>query len=115
MSIDHLSDNAAPNVSANTAEAAASRGAGLSTSRRGLLKQVLAGGGAAATASLVAACTSGHNAAGASGAGDFASTPKWRFVFVNHVTTNSFFVPTRYGLEDAASLLGITTPQWTGS
>lgn len=114
MSIDHLSTSAARNVSANIEEAADQSGA-LNTSRRSLLKQVLAGGGAAATASLVAACTSGHNAASASGAGNFASTPKWRFVFVNHVTTNSFFVPTRYGLEDAAALLGITTPQWTGS
>ena len=115
MSIDRLSGSAAQDVSANIDEIAAPPGTGPSASRRSLLKQALAGGGAAATASLLAACTSGHNAAGASGAGNFASTPKWRFVFVNHVTTNSFFVPTRYGLEDAASLLGITTPQWTGS
>ena len=25
------------------------------------------------------------------------SHPKWKFVFVNHVTTNPFFVPTQYG------------------
>jgi simple sugar transport system substrate-binding protein len=36
-------------------------------------------------------------------------------VFINHVTTNSFFVPTRTGLEDAAALLGLPAPQWTGS
>ena len=37
-----------------------------------------------------------------------------RFVFVNHVTTNPFFVPTRYGAEDACELLGCSY-QWTGS
>jgi simple sugar transport system substrate-binding protein len=35
-------------------------------------------------------------------------------VFVNHVTTNPFFVPTIYGAQDACSLLG-TSYQWTGS
>jgi simple sugar transport system substrate-binding protein len=34
---------------------------------------------------------------------------------VNHVTTNSFFVPTQYGYSDAAALLGLPTPKWTGS
>src|SRR6267154_2618724 len=34
--------------------------------------------------------------------------------FVNHVTTNPFFVPTRYGAEDACALLGCSY-QWTGS
>ena len=37
-----------------------------------------------------------------------------RFVFVNHVTTNPFFVPTRYGAEDACELLNCSY-QWTGS
>ena len=41
--------------------------------------------------------------------------PAWQFVFVNHVTTNPFFVPTVYGIEDAAAILGIPTHQWTGS
>jgi simple sugar transport system substrate-binding protein len=35
-------------------------------------------------------------------------------VFVNHVTTNPFFVPTQYGAEDASALLK-TEFQWTGS
>ncbi len=42
------------------------------------------------------------------------SHPKWKFVFVNHVTTNPFFVPTIYGIQDACSVLG-TSYQWTGS
>jgi simple sugar transport system substrate-binding protein len=45
----------------------------------------------------------------------FASHPKYRFTFVNHVTTNTFFTATIYGIQDAARLLGIPTPQWTGS
>ncbi len=117
--IERQIDSADRVVSANSISGAASGEpadrAATGSSRRGLLKGLMAGGGAAATASLLAACTSGHNSAGGSGAGNFASTPKWKFVFVNHVTTNSFFVPTRYGLEDAATLLGISTPQWTGS
>jgi simple sugar transport system substrate-binding protein len=40
--------------------------------------------------------------------------PTWRFVFVNHATTNPFFVPARYGIEDACELFGVTF-QWTGS
>jgi simple sugar transport system substrate-binding protein len=51
---------------------------------------------------------------GGGSGGNFPDTPEWNFVFVNHVTTNSFFVPTQYGIEDAEALLG-TTSQWTGS
>ena len=40
--------------------------------------------------------------------------PRWRFVFVNHATTNPFFVPALYGMSDACSLVG-TSYQWTGS
>ena len=35
-------------------------------------------------------------------------------MFINHVTTNPFFTPTQYGIDDASALLG-TTSQWTGS
>ena len=30
-------------------------------------------------------------------AGNFPKTPAWQFWFVNHVYTNTFFVPTQYG------------------
>ena len=40
--------------------------------------------------------------------------PQWKFVFVNHVTTNPFFVPTQYGIADACALLDCSW-QWTGS
>ena len=46
--------------------------------------------------------------------GKFPKHPKWKFVFVNHVTTNPFFVPTQYGIADACSAFGCTS-QWTGS
>ena len=44
-----------------------------------------------------------------------AKHPSYKFTFVNHVTTNTFFTPTKYGIADAATLLGIPTPLWTGS
>ena len=61
---------------------------------------------------LLAACSSSSSTATAAKntAGDFPSTPPWKFAFVNHVTTNPFFVPTQYGLADAAALLGIPKP-----
>jgi simple sugar transport system substrate-binding protein len=39
---------------------------------------------------------------------------KYKFVFVNHVTTNEFFTPTIYGIQDACAFTGCTY-QWTGS
>ena len=44
----------------------------------------------------------------------FASHPKYHFVMVNHVTTNSFFTATIYGIQDACAITG-TSYQWTGS
>ena len=78
-----------------------------------LRRAAIAGGGAALLANTACGKTSEDDNA-ESGAGNFASTPKWRFVFVNHVTTNPFFTPTQYGAEDASALLG-TQFQWTGS
>ncbi|HEY4412779.1 MAG TPA: substrate-binding domain-containing protein [Gaiellaceae bacterium] len=40
--------------------------------------------------------------------------PQWRFVFVNHALTNPFFVPAKYGSDDAAAVLGASV-LWTGS
>ena len=40
--------------------------------------------------------------------------PRWRFVFVNHATTNPFFIPTRYGIEDACAMFRVQH-SWTGS
>ena len=71
----------------------------------------------AAASALLAACSSSSSTATAAKetAGNFPKTPAWKFAFVNHVTTNPFFVPTQYGLADAAALLGLPKPSWTGS
>jgi simple sugar transport system substrate-binding protein len=80
-------------------------------SRRSLFK-----GGLSSGAVLLALGAVGRSqaafAAGESGA--LPTHPTWKFVFVNHVTTNPFFVPTQYGIADACSILGCTS-QWTGS
>jgi simple sugar transport system substrate-binding protein len=98
-------------------------------------RRLLAGTGlvsaTAAASALLAACSSNSSASGsgtssssgsgsasssaAAVAGNFPSVPAWNFYFVNHVTTNLFFVPTQFGMADAAALLGIPKPKWTGS
>jgi simple sugar transport system substrate-binding protein len=82
-------------------------------SRRDTFKWLGAGGGAVAASAVLAACGSATQTSSGS-VGNFPSTPSWRFVFINHVTTNSFFIPTRQGMSDAAKLLGLPNPQWTG-
>jgi simple sugar transport system substrate-binding protein len=84
----------------------------------------LTGGAAGIVATMLAACgssdtktskaTATAQAAQEGGGGVFAQTSKLKFVLVNHVTTNPFFVPTKYGAEDACKLLGCSY-QWTGS
>jgi simple sugar transport system substrate-binding protein len=71
----------------------------------------LSAAGAVALPSILAAC--GSSSTGGS-EGNFPSHPAWNFVFVNHVTTNAFFTPTQYGIQDACALLGCKY-QWTGS
>jgi simple sugar transport system substrate-binding protein len=86
--------------------------------RRRLLKGTGLVSATAAASALLAACSSSSTPAAAaakSTAGNFPKTPSWQFWFVNHVTTNSFFTPTQYGFADAAALLDLPTPKWTGS
>src|ERR1700734_1353968 len=74
--------------------------------RRRLLKGAGLFSATAAASALISACTSSTNSnAGAAKkvAGNFPSTPKWQYWFVNHVTTNQFFTPTQYGMADAAA------------
>lgn len=66
-----------------------------------------------AAATLSAAGASSAIAAAAAD-GFLQPHPRWRFVFVNHATTNPFFVPARYGIDDACALFGIES-EWTGS
>jgi simple sugar transport system substrate-binding protein len=85
--------------------------------RRRLLGSAGIVSASAAAAGLLAACggSSTSSKAAASTAGNFPKTPAWQFWYVNHVTTNPFFVPTQYGFQDAAALLGLPTPKWGGS
>ena len=83
------------------------------TRRRLLAGTGLTSASLAATA-LLSACSKSDNKASADAIGNFPKTPNWKFVFVNHVTTNPFFTPTQYGAEDACKLLGCSY-QWTGS
>lgn len=77
-------------------------------------------GSALASMPLLAAGCGGDDSGGggasaeSAGAGPFPKTPKYKFVFVNHVTTNAFFVPTQYGAADASTMLK-TQYQWTGT
>ena len=86
--------------------------------RRKLLKGAGLFSATAAASALISACSSSTNSSAGTSkavAGNFPSTPKWQFWFVNHVTTNPFFTPTQYGLADAAALLDLPTPKWGGS
>jgi simple sugar transport system substrate-binding protein len=91
--------------------------------RRRLLKGTGLVSATAAASALLAACSSSSSASpstsasasAASTVGNFPKTPPWQFWFVNHVYTNPFFVPTQYGFQDAAALLGLPTPKWGGS
>ncbi|KMQ81178.1 sugar ABC transporter, periplasmic sugar-binding protein [Candidatus Burkholderia pumila] len=80
--------------------------------RRGLMQ----GAGLGAALSLLGGVTSAGGLIASAQAAEAAFPPhkKWKIVFVNHVTTNPFFVPTQYGIQDACSLLGMDY-QWTGS
>src|SRR5919201_1917893 len=80
-------------------------------------RAALTGGAAGVAAAVLEACggggTSSTSAAGGA-AGPIFKAGGYKFTFVNHVTTNPFFVPTRYGAADACKLLGCSY-QWTGS
>jgi simple sugar transport system substrate-binding protein len=84
-------------------------------------RTALIGGAAGIASTIIAACGGDGDKPGTSNAqsgtpasGVFGEQEELRFTFVNHVTTNPFFVPTRYGAEDACKLLGCSY-QWTGS
>ncbi len=84
-------------------------------------RSALTGGAAGLVATMIAACGGDGDKPAASSAqggtpatGVFGEQEKLKFTLVNHVTTNPFFVPTRYGAEDACKLLGCSY-QWTGS
>ena len=87
-------------------------------------RTALTGAGAGVATAIIAACGGSSSpsttkaqsgtSSGTPASGIFKASGKLKFVFVNHVTTNPFFVPTKYGAEDACKLLGCSY-QWTGS
>jgi simple sugar transport system substrate-binding protein len=80
--------------------------------RRAFLRRTaLTGVAAGSVGTILNACGS---SASSSTSSVFGSHPEYKFVFVNHVTTNPFFTPTQYGIADACKLLGCSY-QWTGS
>jgi simple sugar transport system substrate-binding protein len=88
--------------------------------RRAFLRRTaMTGIAAGSVGGLLSACGSSASSGSSSGGGGtsdevFGSHPSYKFVFVNHVTTNPFFTPTQYGIADACKLLGCSY-QWTGS
>jgi simple sugar transport system substrate-binding protein len=86
--------------------------------RRAFLRRTaMTGIAAGSVGGLLSACGSSASSGSSSGGSSdeaFGSHPSYKFVFVNHVTTNPFFTPTQYGIADACKLLGCSY-QWTGS
>ena len=93
---------------------AVTRRTALTGAGAGLATAIIAACGGSSSPSSTKAQSSTAAPSGTSAAGIFGSSAKLKFVFVNHVTTNPFFVPTKYGAEDACKLLGCSY-QWTGS
>jgi simple sugar transport system substrate-binding protein len=83
-------------------------------------RTALTGGAAAIAATVLEACgsskstTSSAATTSGGGSGAFGASKSYKFVMVNHVTTNSFFTATIYGCQDACALTG-SSFQWTGS
>src|SRR3954447_4182563 len=83
--------------------------------RRSVLRRTaLTGVAAGSVSTILAACGSSASSSGSGGSSVFGTKKSYKFVFVNHVTTNPFFTPTQYGAADACKLLGCSY-QWTGS
>ena len=81
---------------------------------RGSLLKRLALGSAALSIPSLAAVEAAVAAPSAATATVFPKHPKWKFAFINHVTTNPFFVPTQYGAADAAKMIDASYT-WSGS
>jgi len=84
--------------------------------RRSFLRRTaMTGVAAGSVGTILSACGSSASSGGSGGSESvFGKHKNYKFVFVNHVTTNPFFTPTQYGAADACKLLGCSY-QWTGS
>jgi simple sugar transport system substrate-binding protein len=83
-------------------------------SRRQLLGSAALAGGGLAVGSALGGVSPAFAAAAAAASNPYPSHPTWTFTLVNHVTTSEFFVPTRYGAQDACDLFNCKY-QWVGS
>jgi simple sugar transport system substrate-binding protein len=83
----------------------------LSGGAAGIAALILEACGSSSTSTTSKAATPSSSSAAAS---IFGVSQSYKFTFVNHVTTNTFFVPTQNGIADACKLLGASY-QWTGS
>jgi simple sugar transport system substrate-binding protein len=89
---------------------------------RQLTRRTALTGGAAGVAAMILEACGGSNSSSSSASASsgsaassiFGVSKSYKFTFVCHVTTNTFFVPTQYGIADACKLLG-SSFQWTGS
>ena len=83
--------------------------------RRSFLRRTaLTGVAAGSVGAILSACGSSASSTSSGAKGIFKASKEYKFTFVNHVTTNPFFVPTQYGIQDACKLLGCSYA-WTGS
>jgi simple sugar transport system substrate-binding protein len=86
--------------------------------RASLLKRIAVGGAALSIPALLeaknAVAAPDRRGARTAGGGNFPNHPKWKFPLICHATTNSFFVPTKYGAADACALVNCSYT-WTGS
>src|ERR1700730_1917858 len=84
--------------------------------RRAFLRRTaMSGVAAGSVGTILNACGSSASSGGSGGSeSTFGKHKNYKFVFVNHVTTNPFFTPTQYGAADACKLYGCSY-QWTGS
>lgn len=82
-------------------------------SRRNVLGGALGAGATLATLGTGLGMSSAAQAASLQN-GNLPKHKKYNFTFVNHVTTNPFFVPTQYGAADACAAFNCDY-QWTGS
>lgn len=83
---------------------------GLNVHRR----MVMQGGTALVAAAAGVAAMAKQAQAAETGGSGFPAHKRWKLVFVNHVTTNPFFVATVYGIQDACKFFNCDY-QWTGS
>lgn len=77
-------------------------------------RMVMQGGTALVAAAAGVAAMAKQAKAAEAGPSGFPPHKRWKLVFVNHVTTNPFFVATVYGIQDACKFFNCDY-QWTGS